>query len=81
MLLKRQNGLCALCKKVSARYEIDHVVYNPMITLDHIRLICRPCHRSITDFTTFKNKNMALLRGVNTSQIIDFATHVANTIQ
>ena len=74
LLMKRQNNTCAICKKLAKSYDIDHVIYNPMMTLQHVRALCWPCHKKVTDFSTFKNRNMAKLRHVNTSQNICFAT-------
>lgn len=56
LLLKRQKGLCNMCKKQAKGYDIDHIAYNPMISLDHVQLLCWPCHKSVTNFTPFRNR-------------------------
>ena len=56
LLLRRQNGHCARCPSVFGPFDIDHKVYNPMLTLNELQLLCFPCHKSITNFTTYKNR-------------------------
>lgn len=56
ILLKRQNALCAICATASDYYEIDHLIYNPRITINELRLLCWPCHRDTSDFSTLKNR-------------------------
>ena len=50
VLLMRQNGVCNICKLSADKYDIDHLVYNPMISLNQLQLLCIPCHKSITDY-------------------------------
>lgn len=56
LLLQRQQGVCAMCKQPHSKYDIDHKIYNPILTLNELQLLCVPCHKSITDYTTFKNR-------------------------
>ena len=56
LLLQRQNNSCARCKKPSDKYEIDHKVYNPMVTLNELQALCHKCHVQITDYTHIKNR-------------------------
>lgn len=58
LLLKRQGGVCALCKVVAERYELDHKLYNPMSTLEHLQALCHACHASITNYISFKNRSV-----------------------
>ena len=45
LIWKRQNGLCNLCgSKLDAKFEIDHLIYNPRITIYELQLICHKCH-------------------------------------
>lgn len=60
LLLDRQNNVCALCHESHAKYDIDHLIYNPMVSMAHVRLLCIPCHKKITNFTTFKNRTKEL---------------------
>lgn len=47
VLLKRQNGTCALCPS-KGPFDIDHLVYNPLVTVKELRLLCWPCHKRVT---------------------------------
>jgi len=51
LLMERQEGACALCKETADKYDIDHLAYNPMVTLNQLRALCIPCHHSITDYS------------------------------
>ncbi len=57
LLLSRQNNTCNICKVEHKKYEIDHIVYNPLVTINELQALCHGCHKSITDYTTYKNKN------------------------
>ena len=57
LLLQKQNNACNICKKSYKKYEIDHLVYNPMVTINELQALCVDCHYNITDYTTIKNKN------------------------
>jgi hypothetical protein len=48
LLLRRQDGHCALCPDASGPFDIDHLLYNPAVTLDELRLLCWPCHKRVT---------------------------------
>ena len=50
LLLERQNGVCERCKQPADRYDIDHIIYNPELTLNELRLLCVPCHYAVTDY-------------------------------
>ncbi len=56
LLLARQNGTCNLCHEPHTRYDIDHMVYNPMITINELQALCEVCHKGITNFTTMGNR-------------------------
>lgn len=56
LLLARQKGHCALCPARGVDFEIDHIVYNPHITLNELRALCHPCHKRIINFTPFRNR-------------------------
>lgn len=57
LLLERQNNACNICKKTYKKYEIDHLVYNPMVNINELQALCVDCHYNITDYNTIKNKN------------------------
>ena len=38
-------------------YDIDHKVYNPMMTIKELQAVCRACHKSVTNYVTIKNRN------------------------
>lgn len=57
LLLSRQNNGCNICKLPQSKYEIDHLVYNPLVTINELQALCVDCHYNITDFTTYKNRN------------------------
>jgi 5-methylcytosine-specific restriction endonuclease McrA len=56
ILLERQKGVCAICKKSHKEYDIDHKVYNPMETINELQLLCIPCHHEKTDYTHLSGK-------------------------
>jgi len=51
VLLKVQGGVCKMCGKTSDKWDIHHTIYNPMMTIKELDLLCIPCHKSITNFT------------------------------
>lgn len=57
LLLDRQDNACNICKTSYKSYEIDHLVYNPMVTINELQALCHNCHKSITNYTTYKNRN------------------------
>ena len=57
LLLNRQNNVCNICKVKHDKYDIDHLIYNPMITINELQALCVDCHKSITNYTTYKNRN------------------------
>jgi len=56
LILDRQGNVCNMCKVSHEKYDIDHLVYNPMITINELQALCVPCHKSVTNFTPFKNR-------------------------
>ena len=54
VLLQRQHGVCAICKQPASKYDIDHLIYNPMITVNELQALCIPCHKSITNYTAMR---------------------------
>lgn len=44
ILLKRQKDSCAVCKRKEVPFDIDHKVYNPMVSMNELQLLCEPCH-------------------------------------
>ena len=56
LLLKRQGNACNICKQEAESYDIDHLVYNPKVTLNELQLLCVPCHKEITNFIPFRNR-------------------------
>lgn len=58
ILYERQKGKCAGCKKNRKGMDIDHKIYHPKITIDHLQLLCRPCHLE-------KHDNAPILRGAH----------------
>ena len=54
VLLDRQGNVCDLCREPAKSYDIDHLLYNPMMTAQHCRALCEPCHKSVTNFTSFR---------------------------
>jgi hypothetical protein len=51
LLLTRQYGVCDRCGEASDEYDIHHDVYNPMVTINELKLLCVACHYAITDYT------------------------------
>ena len=56
LLLDRQGNACNICKLKHSKYEIDHLIYNPMITINELQALCHNCHKSITDYTRLTYK-------------------------
>ena len=56
LLLERQGGTCASCPASGVPYDIDHKIYNAMLTLDHLQALCWPCHKAKTDFRPMRNR-------------------------
>ena len=54
ILKERQKNRCSACFEPLVAFDIDHVLYNPMATLEHIRLLCLPCHKASTNFTPLR---------------------------
>ena len=50
ILLQRQHGVCNRCKKLADKYDVDHKVYNPMVSINELQLLCVPCHKAISDY-------------------------------
>src|SRR3990167_193621 len=48
LITKRQGGLCAHCGEVPGAWEIDHIVYNPSVTLNELQALCIECHKAKT---------------------------------
>jgi 5-methylcytosine-specific restriction protein A len=51
LLLKRDHGKCALCSNVTDYWEADHtvpIVEGGALTIENLRTLCVPCHRSET---------------------------------
>lgn len=44
LLLERQGNVCNGCKKEYERYQIDHLVYNPLVTINELQALCIDCH-------------------------------------
>jgi 5-methylcytosine-specific restriction endonuclease McrA len=51
LLRNRQGHVCNKCKKPIIAGDIDHKIYNPMMTIDDLQLLCEPCHIVITDYS------------------------------
>lgn len=51
LLLQKQNGVCLKCGNKADKYDLHHVIYNPMLTMNELQALCIPCHKSITSFT------------------------------
>jgi hypothetical protein len=62
VLKRRQGNTCALCPYSGDKYDIDHMLYNPMMTIDQLRLLCVPCHKQVTDFRPMRNRGEASKR-------------------
>ena len=56
VLKERSGDRCENCGEHQEKYDIDHKIYNPEITIEHIQLLCIPCHKEKTDFTPFRNR-------------------------
>jgi 5-methylcytosine-specific restriction endonuclease McrA len=50
LLLDRQGGVCNVCKVAHDKYDMDHLRYNPMETINDLQLLCIPCHKAKTDY-------------------------------
>lgn len=48
LLFRRQKGACAICGQIDIRFEIDHIAYNPAVTLGELQLLCELCHAEKT---------------------------------
>lgn len=52
LVKRRDKGVCALCRRFSYPYEIDHIV--PVVEgggccgLPNLRTLCFPCHKQVT---------------------------------
>ena len=56
--LKRLDGdRCKMCSKVCESYDIHHETYSPENTIYDLCLLCKPCHKSITDFRPLHPRN------------------------
>jgi 5-methylcytosine-specific restriction endonuclease McrA len=58
LLMQRQDSACANCAATGVPFDVDHKVYNPMISIDHLQLLCVPCHKAKTDFRPFRNRKL-----------------------
>ena len=56
ILLDRQDGVCAICGLFTEDYDIDHLVYNPEVTVNELQALCWPCHKAKTNFIPFRNR-------------------------
>ena len=56
LLLKRQGNVCNHCKLSMVKYEIDHLLYNPMLTINELQALCHACHVKITDYRHIKDR-------------------------
>ena len=56
VLKRRQQGLCNACSKPLEAFDIDHELYNPMMTIEHVQLLCIPCHKAKTNYIPFRNR-------------------------
>lgn len=56
LLLQRQNNVCNICKVEHKKYDIDHLIYNPMITINELQALCHDCHKSITNYIPYRNR-------------------------
>ena len=54
LLMKRQGNVCNICKLEVIDYDIDHIVYNPKVTINELQALCWPCHKNKTDFRSLK---------------------------
>jgi hypothetical protein len=57
LLLKRQDNKCNMCRNEVLEYDIDHIVYNPKITINELQALCISCHKSITNYVPFRNRS------------------------
>lgn len=64
LLMDKQNGHCASCPNTSGPFDIDHKVYNPMLTINELQLLCWPCHKGKTNFTPFRNRGAVMGRPI-----------------
>lgn len=44
ILLRKQDSSCAVCRTQNVPFDIDHKVYNPMVSMEELQLLCEPCH-------------------------------------
>lgn len=56
VLMERQDGACAVCGDRDVPFDIDHKLYNPMMTVNELQLLCVPCHKDKTNFTPMRNR-------------------------
>lgn len=56
LLLERQRGTCDMCKLPADTYDVDHLLYHPEMTINELRLLCIPCHKSITNYVPMRNR-------------------------
>lgn len=56
LLLKKQDGHCATCPNASGPFDVDHKVYNPMLTINELQALCVPCHKHKTNFIPMRNR-------------------------
>ena len=56
LLLEKQGHVCNMCKQQAEKYDIDHKIYNPMMTINELQLLCVPCHKSVTNYIPFRNR-------------------------
>ena len=56
ILKDRQQSRCKACNEPLETFDIDHKLYNPMVTIEHIQLLCIPCHKAKTNYIPFRNR-------------------------
>lgn len=56
ILMRRQGSVCNICKLPSLKYDIDHIVYNPMVSINELQALCIACHVKKTDFRPLRNR-------------------------
>ena len=56
LLLSRQGNACAMCHIPALKYDIDHLIYNPKVTINELQALCWPCHKGKTNFVAFRNR-------------------------
>ena len=56
VLLDRQGGVCNRCGLPAQRYDLDHLIYNPMMTINELQALCEPCHAAITNYIPIRNR-------------------------